>query len=272
MKAYLWPALFGLVAGIAVFLLALSGGRLAPRLSGHSLTDATTLTGLAANIVLLFLAVLALLVAGAAYREAHDSGVRQQKIFEAQQTALDESRQTLMSAEGRLTDDRRQLDASVAALNEQLKVVQQAYEEELKRVARKPVIDIRVGEITGAQLDALIRVDIDAQSYTPIDFLIVNTGDADLLAPTVIIQAFPPIVFVDQRDVHIVERPDHNVLQLSPPDIKHKREPARCPVDVKVPLDVGEFHIAVSVFRQGFSAVTRNFRFGAGRRLRQGKI
>ena len=93
----------------------------------------------------------------------------------------------------------------------------------------------------------------------------------DLPAATVVIQAFPPAVFVDERGVHIPERPDHNVLQLSPGDIKHKSEPVRCSVDVKVPLDVVEFQIAVSVFREGFSATTRNFRFGSGRRLRAGK-
>jgi len=54
--------------------------------------------------------------------------------------------------------------------------------------------------------------------------------------------------------------------------VKPKADPVRCAVDVKVPLDVGEFNVSVSVFRQGFSAVTRNFRFAAGRRLRQGKI
>ena len=272
MRAYLWPAVFGLIAGIVVFLIALTGGRLAPRLGSHSFADATTLTGLAANIVLLFLGVLALLVAGAAYREAHDSRVRHQELFEAQQLVLHDSRLALTSVIGQMNEHRKLLDGSLATLNEQLRLVQEAHEEERKRVARRPVIDIRVGEITGAQLDSLIRVDIDARGYTPIDFLIANVGDADLLAPAVVVQAFPPTVFVDQREVHIVERPDHNVLQLSPGDVKHRSEPARCPVDVKVPLDVAEFQISVSVFRQGFSAVTRNFRFGAGRRLRQGKI
>jgi len=272
MRPYLWPAALGLVAGGAVFLLALSGGRLAPRVGGQPLADATTLSGLAANVVLLFLAVLALLVAGAAYREAHDSGERQQKLFEKEQSALDQSRQALASVASQLNDHRKLLDSTLATLDEQLKAVQQAHEEERKRISRRAVIDIRVGEIAGAQLDSLIRVDIDARSYTPIDFLIVNTGDADLVAPTVTFQAFPPTVFVDQRDVHILERPDHNVLQVSPGDIKHRSEPVRCAIDIKVPLDVAEFHVSVSVFRESFSAVTRNFRFAAGRRLRQGKI
>jgi Na+-transporting methylmalonyl-CoA/oxaloacetate decarboxylase gamma subunit len=272
MRPYVWPAILGLIAGGAVFLIALTGGRLAPRLSGQPLAEATTLSGLAANIVLLFVAVLALLVAGAAYREAHETSVQQEKLAEAQETALAESRQALAAAAGQLTEHRRLLDTSAAALEDQLKAVQQAYEDERKRAALRPSIDIRVGEITGSQLNSLIRVDIDAQGYTPIDFLLVNSGDADLTSPTVAVQAFPPTVFVDQRDVHILERPDHNVLQLSPGDIRHKTEPVRCAVDVKVPLDVSEFHIAVSVFRQSFSATTRNFRFAAGRRLRQGKF
>jgi hypothetical protein len=272
MRPYVWPAILGLIAGAAVFLIALTGGRLAPRLSGQPLAEATTLSGLAANIVLLFVAVLALLVAGAAYREAHETSVQQQKLADAQETALAESRQALAAAAGQLTEHRRLLDTSAAALEDQLKAVQQAYEDERKRAALRPSIDIRVGEITGSQLNALIRVDIDAQGFTPIDFLLVNSGDADLTSPTVAVQAFPPTVFVDQRDVHILERPDHNVLQLSPGDIRHKSEPVRCAVDVKVPLDVSEFHIAVSVFRQSFSATTRNFRFAAGRRLRQGKF
>jgi hypothetical protein len=272
MRPYLWPAVLGLVAGVVVFLLALGGGRLAPRLGSHSFADATTVTGLAANIVLLFLAVVALLVAGAAYREARETGVQQQKTVDAQQLALNESRDALASVVGQLNEHRKLLDAAVATLREQLKLVQDAHEEERKRIARKPVIDIRVGEITGAQLNSLIRVDIDAQSYTPIDFLIANRGEADLPAPTVIIQAFPPSVFVDERGVHIPERPDHNVLQLSPGTLVSKGDAVRCSVDVKVPLDVIEFHVAVSVFREGFSAATRNFRFGQGRRLRAGKI
>src|SRR5690348_1583578 len=100
MRGYLWPALLGLAAGGAVFLLALSGGRLAPRFGSHSFADATSITSLAANVVLLFLAVAALLVASAAYREAHDSGVQQQEMFEAQQSALAESRQALNSVVG----------------------------------------------------------------------------------------------------------------------------------------------------------------------------
>jgi hypothetical protein len=271
MRPYVWPAALGLIAGAVVFLLALMGGRLAPRLGGHSFADATTATSLAVNVVLLFLAVLAVLLAGTAYREAHDTRVQQQKTFDAQQLALSESRQTLGSVVGQLNEHRKLLDAAVATLNEQLRLVQEAHEEERKRLTRKPIIDIRVGEITGAQLNALIRVDIDAQSYTPIDFLIANRGDADLPAATVVVQAFPPTLFVDERIVHIPERPDHNVLQLSPGDIKHKSEPVRCSVDVKVPLDVVEFQIAVSVFREGFSSATRNFRFGSGRRLRAGK-
>jgi uncharacterized iron-regulated membrane protein len=268
----MWPALLGLVAGVVVFLLALGGGRLAPRLGSHSFADATTVTGLAANIVLLFLAVVALLVAGAAYREAHDTDVQQQKTFDEQQLALSHSRDALAAVVGQLNEQRKLIDAAVATLREQLKLVQDAHEEERRRIARKPIIDIRVGEITGAQLNSLIRVDIDAQSYTPIDFLISNRGDADLPAPTVVIQAFPPSVFVDERGIHIPERPDHNVLQMSPGNIVAKGEPVRCSVDVKVPLDVVEFHIAVSVFREGFSAATRNFRFGQGRRQRAGKI
>jgi hypothetical protein len=269
---FVWPAVLGLVAGVAVFLIALSGGRFAPRVAGQPLADATMVSGLAANIVLLLVAVLALLVAGAAYREAHESTVQQQKLVEYQQSVIAESREALAAAAGQLTDRQRLLDKSVAALDEQLKLAQQASEEERRRAARRPIIDIRVGEITGAQLNALIRVDIDAQGYTPIDFLISNTGDADLTAPNVVVQAFPPTVFVDQRDFHIVERPDHNVLQLMPGEIKHNGEPVRCAVDAKVPQDVGEFHIAVSVFRQSFSVATRNFRFAAGRRLRQGKM
>ena len=253
-------------------MIAFSGARLAPRLGGQPLAEATTLSGLAANIVLLFVAVLALLVAGAAYREAHEASIQQQKLAEAQQTALAESRDALAAAAGQLTEHRRLLDSSAAALSEQLKAVQQAYEDERRRAALRPSIEIRVGEIVGSQLNSLIRVDIDAQSYTPIDFLLVNSGDADLTSPTVVVQAFPPTVFVDQRGAHILERPDHNALQLSPGDIKHKSEPVRCAVDVKVPLDVNEFHIAVSVFRQSFSATTRDFRFAAGRRMRQGKI
>jgi hypothetical protein len=272
MRPFVWPAVLGLIAGGAVFMIAFSGARLAPRLGGQPLAEATTLSGLAANIVLLFVAVLALLVAGAAYREAHEASIQQQKLAEAQQTALAESRDALAAAAGQLTEHRRLLDASAAALSEQLKAVQQAYEDERRRAALRPSIEIRVAEIVGSQLNSLIRVDIDAQSYTPIDFLLVNSGDADLTSPTVAVQAFPPTVFVDQRGAHILERPDHNVLQLSPGDIKHKREPVRCAVDVKVPLDVNEFHIAVSVFRQSFSATTRDFRFAAGRRLRQGKI
>lgn len=255
-----------------MFLLALSGGRVAPRFGSHSFGDASTFASLAANIVLLFLAVAALLVASAAYREAHDSGVQQQQLFEAQQSALAESRESLTSAVGQLNEQRKVMAATLDTVTQQLKAVQDAHEEELRRIARRPVIDIRVGEITGSQLDALIRVDIDAQGYTPIDFLVVNTGNADLQAPTVIVQAFPPTVFVDQRGTHILERPDHNVLQLSAPDVKARGEPARCAVDVKVPLDTSEFNMSVSVFRQGFSAVTRNFRFAAGRRLRQTKF
>jgi len=272
MRPFVWPAILAVIAGGAVFMIALSGGRLAPRLGGQPLTEATSLSGLAANIVLLFVAVLALLVAGAAYREAHETSVQQQKLGEAQQAALAESRQALATAASELTDHRRLLDSSAAALGEQLKAVQQAYEDERRRAALRPSIEIRVGEIAGSQLNSLIRVDIDAQGYTPIDFLLINNGDADLTSPTVAVQAFPPTVFVDQRNVHILERPDHNVLQLSPGDIRHKTEPIRCAVDVKVPLDVSEFHVAVSVFRQSFSATTRNFRFAAGRRLRQGKI
>jgi hypothetical protein len=272
MRPFVWPAILALIAGGAVFMIALSGGRVAPRLGGQPLAAATTLSGLAANIVLLFVAVLALLVAGAAYREAHDTSVQQKKIAEAQETALAETRQALAAATGQLTDQRRLLDSSAEALSDQLKAVQQAYEDERRRAALRPSIEIRVGEIAGSQLNSLIRVDIDAQGYTPIDFLLVNSGDADLVSPTVVVQAFPPTVFVDQRDVRVPERPDHNVLQLSPGDIRHKSEPVRCAVDVKVPLDVSEFHVAVSVFRQSFSAATRNFRFAAGRRLRQGKI
>ena len=272
MRPYLWPAVLAVIAGGAVFLIALTGGRLAPRLGSQPLAEATNLSALAANIVLLFVAVLALLVAGAAYREAHETSVQQQKLAEAQESALAESRQALATAAGQLTDHRRLLDSSAASLEEHLKAMQQAYEDERRRAALRPSIDIRVGEITGSQLNALIRVDIDPQGYTPIDFLLVNNGDADLTSPTVVVQAFPPTVFVDQRDVHILERPDHNVLQLSPGDIRHKSEPVRCVVDVKIPLDVSEFHIAVSVFRQSFSATTRNFRFAAGRRLRQGKM
>ena len=167
--------------------------------------------------MLLFLAVAALLVASAAYREAHESGMQQQKLFEAEQSALTESRQALTSVVGQLNEQRKVLDATLDTVTQQLKAVQDAREEELKRIARRPVIDIRVGEITGAQLDSLIRVDIDAHGYTPIDFLVVNTGNAELQAPTVIVQAFPPSVFVDQRETHILERPDHNVLQLSAP-------------------------------------------------------
>src|SRR5437764_1009519 len=115
MRPYLWPAVFGLIAGVAVFLLALGGGRLAPRVGSQSLAVATTLSGLAANIVLLFLALLALLVAGAAYREAHDSRDRQQQLFEAEQTALTESRHALASVAGQLNDHRKSLDATRAA-------------------------------------------------------------------------------------------------------------------------------------------------------------
>jgi hypothetical protein len=272
LRAYLWPAVLGVVAGVVVFLLALTGGRFAPRLGGHSLTDASTIAGLAANIVLLFLGVLAVLVAGAAYREAYESRTRQQQLAEAELTAHEESRQALGAVAAQLSDQRKLLDRTIETLNEQLKQVQQAYEEERKRIARRPIIDIRVGEIAGAQLNSLIRVDTDAQGYTPIDFLIVNTGDADLPTPAVVIQAFPPSVFVDERGVRIPERPDHNVLQLAPGTVKHQSEPVRCRVDVRMPPDVAEFQISVSVFRQGFSAATRNFRFGAGRRLRQGKI
>ena len=272
MRPYVWPAILGLVAGLAVFLIAVTAGRLSPRLGGQPFAAAATLSALAANLVLLVLAILALVVAGAAYRKAQESGVEQQKVLEAEQSALSESRQALAAISGQLTDQRKLLDATVDAMGQQLKAAQQAYEDERKRLARKPIIDVRVGEITGAQLDSLIRVDIDAHGYTPMDFLIANVGDADLAAPTVIVQAFPPTVFVDERDVHILERPDHYTLQMSQADIKAKSEPARCAVDVKVPLDVNEFQISVSVFRQGFSAAARNFRFAAGRRLRQGKI
>src|SRR5436309_3637085 len=109
MRPFVWPAVLGLIAGGAVFMIAFSGARLAPRVGGQPLADATTLSGLAANVVLLFLAVLALLVAGAAYREAHDSGERQQKLFEKEQSALDQSRQALASVASQLNDHRKLL-------------------------------------------------------------------------------------------------------------------------------------------------------------------
>src|SRR5438876_964300 len=160
MRPYLWPAALGLLAGLAVFFIALVGGRLAPRLGSQSLAAATMLSALAVNLVLLLLAMLALLVAGAAYRRAHDSGVQQQKLIEAEHATLDQSRQALAAMSGQLTDHRKLFDATVEAMGEQLKAVQQAYEDERKRLTRKPIIDIRVGQASGAQLDSLIRVDI----------------------------------------------------------------------------------------------------------------
>ena len=44
MRVYFWPALLGLAAGGAVFLLALSGGRMAPRFGSHSFAAAFTHT------------------------------------------------------------------------------------------------------------------------------------------------------------------------------------------------------------------------------------
>src|SRR5436305_4839170 len=123
MRPYLWPATLGLVAGVAVFLIALGGSRLAPRAAGQPIADATTLSGLAANIVLLLVALLAVIVAAAAYREARGSNAEQQKLVDAQQSALAESRQALTAAAGQLADHRRLLDRSVAALDEQLKIV-----------------------------------------------------------------------------------------------------------------------------------------------------
>src|SRR4051812_42974999 len=110
---FVWPATLGLIAGIAVFLIALTSGRFGPRVAGQPVADATMVSSFAANVVLLLVAILALLVAGAAYREARYANVQQQQLVEAQQSAIAESRDALAAAAGQLTDHRRLLDRSV---------------------------------------------------------------------------------------------------------------------------------------------------------------
>src|SRR5256885_309247 len=59
---FVWPAVLGLIAGVAVFLIALTSGRFGPRVAGQPVADATMVSSFAANIVLLLVAILALIV------------------------------------------------------------------------------------------------------------------------------------------------------------------------------------------------------------------
>lgn len=255
MRSLVLPAL----AAVAMFLLVFASQRLITRFTGETLADAASLTALAVNVVLLFLGILSLVVAGIALSDARRTGAEEQRI-------LDESRKALESLVGQLNYQRTLIDDTLKTSSSHLELVREAYEEERRRLARRPAVAIGIRSIPDDKLGGLIGIPVAGDGWGRVDFLVRNTGDLDLLGATVIVRATPQTISVDRRGLRVA-RDDRHTVQITADPIRQfevVQLASAFSLDVRVPPEIAQpFTLRFQIYGEGLTMVDRTFRFQA---------
>jgi len=248
MRANLWPAAAALVAAVLVFLITAALIRFGTRFTGQPLADIANFSSVGVNVIVLLFGLLSLLVAAAAYRDTQQSGREQQRILNDPKTALDSSVAALKGVADQLNAQRTLLDNTLATSRKHLDLSQRVYEQEERRLARRPRIVIGIEGRPEGELRADIQ--LDQEGWGRIPFVFTNSGDLDLAGPVATFTA-PDGFFVDRYNLRI-SRAGRNVLQWS------SDRPIRCAeltkggtrflVEVRVPIGtVDPFPIRVRI-------------------------
>jgi len=255
MRAFIWST----VAGVAVFLIvyAIASGLLAVLIGSLAFLAAygffkgklylgpTSLVDVLAFII----SIASLYIALASYQEAQKSGAEQQRSLEASRKALESVIETAQK-------QRTLLEENLKTASTHLALVQQQRKEEMRRLAKKPGVEIGLGSISSKQLKALkhINVAVDENNVATFNFLVTNIGDAPVIQPDVLIIAEPRNVLLDQRGNRVSKRDNHNVVQFSGPTsldllpFEISKTPYAYTIDAVVPPTVKEFSLDFSIY------------------------
>ncbi len=156
------------------------------------------------------------------------------------------------------------LEENLKTASTHLALVQQQREEEIRRLTRKPRVEIGLGEISSKQLKAVkhINVAVDKNNIATFDFVVTNIGDAPVTQPVVLIIAEPGTVFLDPRGNRVSERDNHNMVQFSGSTtldllpFEMSRRPYRYSIDAVVPPTVKEFNLHFTIYGVLLSSTT----------------
>jgi hypothetical protein len=227
-----------------------------PRIQLVSPQPLLDIVALIVNIAIFLLTLISLFYAVAAYQYAIASGAEQQRTLESTRKALEQEVAT--------TDRQRQLlDSSLSVLSEHLSVVKNQWEGEKERLARKPMAEISLGDLTPDHLLTEPTIPILFQGSTMrFDFTVKNVGNAPVLHPVVIFRATPDSVGVNPPGVDLPKQL-HNVLQMSgnqvedlvPYDIA--QIPYSFQVEATVPNDIATFDLEFCLFAQNLAKQVR---------------
>lgn len=222
--------------------------------------------GPVANLLATVAGVGSLVVAITALNESRTSGAATAKILDASRVALERSAESLGSLLGQVDAQRKLLDETLAVQADHLALSKRQYDEAAKLAASHPIIELGIGSIPADKLDQPITLKMATDGWGPIDVIMKNVGDADLVSPTVLIVADRPDIRISRRSgrdglagpqLQIAET--LNVIQFRLSETLSKFE-----IEVFVPRTVTEpFHLRVRVLGQGMATVQRSFAFVA---------
>ena len=235
-------------------------------LASAASADLIALSSLVVNVFLFIISIVSLYIALAAFNYARAAGADQQQSLDASRSALD----AVVSTAGK---QQQLLDENLKIAFAHFEVVKQQRDEELRRLQRKPRLEITVGNLTKEEISKLeaIRVAPNERSIIPIDFIVTNQGDVALLHPLILITADPSMVVVSQRG-QSASADNPNWLQLGglafmdilPYEITQTGYSYK--VDVVVPPDVQDFVLDFKIWGENLAVQSQLMKFFAVRK------
>ena len=196
------------------------------------------------------------------FREAQKTGKQQEESLKHQEATLDASRQALESV---VATARGQQDL----LRQDLEIHREQWAKELERLARKPRLEITLGNTPWQVLrrNPTITLIVGKEYWATLTFDVRNKGNAPVVQPVVLIVASPPTVELVEPISHGVPRQNRNVFQISGSGVLEFQpetlagEPYRITVDAWAPPDLREFDVVFQIHGQNLKVVKTGIHF-----------
>jgi hypothetical protein len=200
------------------------------------------------NSLLFIIALLSLYVAVLAFQDAQKSG-------QEQKASLEKSREALESVVATATRQQELLDKALHVSSAHFELVQKQSEEEARRLARKPLLEFAIGEISEVELTKLPLINLTADKFdvVAIDFRVKNVGDAAALKPVLIVSSQPASVKLSERGQRPVASNPLQFAGLTSLDIQPfsiAGTSYRYPIDAWAPNDRPLFVITFSIYAE----------------------
>lgn len=131
------------------------------------------------NLALFVLSVIAVWISLKAYSSSEKSSQKQQEALDGSRAALESVVKTAIAQQDVFTQ-------TLVTSRAQLKILQNQWNNEVRRQSQKPKLEFSLGDIPAKQLLKVqpIRVPLNKERKLGITFLVKNIGDAPVLHPT----------------------------------------------------------------------------------------